>query len=258
MIGDERRPFRFFAWVTALSCPLYAFAWVWPGSSLPFGLPDLALIVFLPALVATGCDAAERGAAAAFALWRRLLDVRALTIGPLLAATLTAPSAVLAAYALMRALEPASAERLGFVWVRLPLMLALLLPGAILEEIGWTGYATAPLQRRFGALGAGLVIGAVWAIWHLIPWSQGQGRPLPWVLGQAMATIALRVIMGRLYAEGGRSLILAVLFHSSVNLSYGLFADFGAGLDMRILAGVLAAIAAAVSLRPSARRLRSD
>ncbi|MEJ7822653.1 MAG: hypothetical protein WKF85_10055, partial [Chitinophagaceae bacterium] len=35
--------------------------------------------------------------------------------------------------------------------------------GAIGEEVGWTGFVTDPLQQRFGALIAALLIGTVWA-----------------------------------------------------------------------------------------------
>jgi membrane protease YdiL (CAAX protease family) len=67
--------------------------------------------------------------------------------------------------------------------LRLPLPVTLFLPlhkipaifafyafGALFEKIGWTGYATGPLQRRYGVLGAGLIIGTVRAIWHIVPW----------------------------------------------------------------------------------------
>jgi membrane protease YdiL (CAAX protease family) len=44
-----------------------------------------------------------------------------------------------------------------------PVLFASFFLGAILEEIGWTGYATGPLQERYGVFRAGLIIGAVWA-----------------------------------------------------------------------------------------------
>jgi len=35
------------------------------------------------------------------------------------------------------------------------------------EEVGWMGYAFEPMQTRAGALRAALVLGVVWALWHV-------------------------------------------------------------------------------------------
>src|SRR5690606_14200178 len=37
------------------------------------------------------------------------------------------------------------------------------------EELGWTSYALEPMQNRWGVLKASLILGAVWAIWHAVP-----------------------------------------------------------------------------------------
>ncbi|HZK06250.1 MAG TPA: hypothetical protein VFC82_10480 [Actinomycetaceae bacterium] len=44
----------------------------------------------------------------------------------------------------------------------LPWLFLLCLFGAVLEEAGWAGYATAPLVDRLGILGASAVIGVAW------------------------------------------------------------------------------------------------
>ena len=47
------------------------------------------------------------------------------------------------------------------------LFVAGMLLGPVNEEFGWRGYALPQLQKRFGALAASLLIGTIWAFWHL-------------------------------------------------------------------------------------------
>lgn len=86
-----------------------------------------------------------------------------------------------------------------------PVMFVAFFAGAILEEVGWTGYyATKPLQIRYGVFSAGLVIGTVWAVWwHVVPW-WSQHPTMVWVGAHSGCTIVLRVVMGWAYAYGER------------------------------------------------------
>jgi membrane protease YdiL (CAAX protease family) len=45
--------------------------------------------------------------------------------------------------------------------------LPLLVLGPLSEEIGWRGYALGRLQTRWNALTSSLIVGLVWALWHL-------------------------------------------------------------------------------------------
>jgi membrane protease YdiL (CAAX protease family) len=45
--------------------------------------------------------------------------------------------------------------------------LPLLILGPLSEEIGWRGYALPRLQTRWNALTSSLIVGLVWALWHL-------------------------------------------------------------------------------------------
>ena len=56
----------------------------------------------------------------------------------------------------------------------LPLIAFLLFFGPIPEELGWRGYALDRLQARWSAGVASLILGLVWASWHL---------PLFWIAG---------------------------------------------------------------------------
>ncbi|MEP7288206.1 MAG: CPBP family intramembrane glutamic endopeptidase [Chloroflexota bacterium] len=54
--------------------------------------------------------------------------------------------------------------------------------GALGEELGWSGYAIDPMQDRWGALQASLILGSVWAVWHYVPLVQAN-RSAAWILG---------------------------------------------------------------------------
>jgi uncharacterized protein len=43
----------------------------------------------------------------------------------------------------------------------------VLIGGPLFEEPGWTGFAQPRLQRLCGPLVAGLILGSLWALWHL-------------------------------------------------------------------------------------------
>jgi len=247
--GSPTRVFRFFAWVLALSVPFYVWGVVWPVRGLPFGLPATVVMIVVPATVATVSVYRDQGAAAAAALWKRVGDLRRMRTGIWLAISLVCmPAATLLVYAVMRGLGRPLPTAIAVPMAQAPLMFAAYFCGAIFEEIGWTGYATEPLQRRFGVVGAGLIIGGVWALWHVPPWSLGQGHAPLWVIGQFVATVAMRMIMGWIYAFGGRSLVLAIAFHAMINTSYSLFPNHGSHYDPVIAAAVLTAIAAMVAL----------
>jgi membrane protease YdiL (CAAX protease family) len=54
----------------------------------------------------------------------------------------------------------------------IPLLLVVILfpvffMTAMGEEMGWLGYAIDPMQDRWGALRASIIMGAVWGLWHL-------------------------------------------------------------------------------------------
>jgi membrane protease YdiL (CAAX protease family) len=38
----------------------------------------------------------------------------------------------------------------------------------VFEEVGWTGFATPWLQRRYSAVTTGLIVGVIWGVWHLL------------------------------------------------------------------------------------------
>ncbi len=113
---------------------------------------------------------------------------------------------------------------------------------AIGEETGWSGYAIDPLQDRWGALSASLVIGTVWALWHIVPYVLANA-PL-WVAGQCATTVLLRVLMAWIYNNTARSVFGMVLFHAMINMVT--IPDFGFLYDPVFASVILAGMAALV------------
>jgi len=249
-VAAASHPIRFLAWTLALSIPFHVSSMLWPVQGLPFGLPVSVVMIVVPATIATILTAHEAGARRARDLWLRLADVKRIAGARWIAlALLCMPLASLAAYGAMVAFGRPLPEVIHSPPWQAPMLIAVFFLGAIFEEVGWTGYATEPLQRRYGVTSASLIIGSVWALWHVPAWWLGQGHTLAWVIGQCAATIAMRLVMGHIYAAGGRSLFLAVLFHAMINTCWVLFPNGGSHYDPLVIAPILAAIAAALAAR---------
>ena len=111
--------------------------------------------------------------------------------------------------------SPASGHMLMTV-VNLPLV--LLLGGPLGEEFGWRGFALPFLQDRLGWRTASLVLGLVWAVWHL---------PLFYIDGTAQAhiplalfllsVVAMSVVFAWLVHRTAGSVVAALLFHTAIN-----------------------------------------
>lgn len=117
--------------------------------------------------------------------------------------------------------------------------------GAIGEEIGWSGYIINPLQNQFGALKASIILGIIWAIWHIIPYFQANQTPI-WMFWQCIGTVFLRIIMVWLFNNTGKSVFGMALFHTMINLSPFLIPNNGAHYDPFIFCILLMGIAAIV------------
>ncbi|MEM9618791.1 MAG: CPBP family intramembrane glutamic endopeptidase [Pseudomonadota bacterium] len=135
------------------------------------------------------------------------------------------------------------------------LLCVLFFIAASMEELGWAGYATEPLQARFGALVAGLIIGLVWAIYHFIPLIQAD-RSVEWIAWWALGTVAVRVFMVALYNAAGGSIFIVTLFHMTQNVSWQLYPVRGSHYDPQlfsVLFVIMAVIGVIILIQPSGR-----
>jgi hypothetical protein len=86
------------------------------------------------------------------------------------------------------------------------------------EEVGWRGYALPRLTKHVGLRGASLLLGVIWACWHLpfffMPATDTFGQSFPVYLAQVTA---ISVAMAWLYWRTNGSLLMTMLLHAAVN-----------------------------------------
>jgi uncharacterized protein len=105
----------------------------------------------------------------------------------------------------------------------LPLAVLLSTPFQAGEEIGWRGYALPRLAAGMGTGPASVLLGVVWASWHIplfyIAGTDTTGQPFPIYL---LSVTAVSVAMAWLYAGTRGSLLLAMLMHAAINNTTGI------------------------------------
>lgn len=225
----------------------YAFSW-WPWPLYAFGLSPSPIVGFGPFFAAVVVLALTGGKAGVMILLRRMVRWR---VAPLwYAAALLLPVAIALGATglnvLLGARPPSSAE-LG-AWPSLipTYFLLLLIPGigGAWEEPGWRGYALPKLQVGRSALVASLILGVVWAFWHLplmvatvIPWSD-----IAYVSVQS-------VVYAWLFNNTEGSVLLVMLFHTMNNvISGGYFHAMFSGADWVRMGWLLVALWFAVAV----------
>lgn len=250
---EGRSPAVFFLLVFALSAPLWLVPSLAEYKLLP-GLPVTAVMVLCPLVASLILVARERGSAGVTSHLRRALDFRLIKekvwYVPIL---LLMPATAALAYVAMRVLDlPLPVPALSVSTV--PALLLLFFVAGLAEELGWSGYVLGPLQTRWGALLASLIIGLVWAAWHLAPLLQ-IGRAYDWIAWWSLGTVATRVLHTWLFNNTGKSVFGAALFHATTNVSWQMFPNHGSHYDPRITGIILATVAVCVTLEWGPRTL---
>ena len=237
----RRSPLKFFLLVYGLSLPIWVISAITNLQLLP-GVPLSGLIAVCPVLAAALLVYQENKAAGVIALLKRAFDVRRVTAKIwYLPTLLLMPAVVTLSYAVQR-LMGISVPVPHITLLSVLTLSVAFFPFALCEELGWMGYSIDPLQQRWGALPASLILGAVWALWHY-PGLVQEHRSVDWIAWWSLGTLAERVIMVWLYNNTGHGVCMLALFHMTDNLTWQLYPIHGSFYDIRLVGVILAVIA---------------
>jgi membrane protease YdiL (CAAX protease family) len=239
MAAAEQRELR-----TLLKFFIFTFAITWPCFSAVAtfstgAAPNLALLrgpilflgIFAPSIVALSLTARSDGQRGVLALLRPLVQTDAGARWYLFAASYMV--AVKLSVALFHRVFLGAWPRFGAeAWY---VMAAATIGSTIVggqagEEIGWRGFALPRLASRFGYGIGSIVLGVMWALWHLPLFFVREGDKY----GQSFTVYALQVTaisvaIAWLFQRTNGSLLLTMLMHSAINQTKDIVPSFTAG-----------------------------
>jgi hypothetical protein len=128
-------------------------------------LPGVVLGYFVPTIAALVLSRRDLGGGGVRALLSRFRPVRGTAAWVLLA--LAHSAVILVVGTILARLVTGDDLGSAFYPPTAPAQIAAMLVIPFTEQIPWRGLAFPPLERRFGPLGASLVVGAAWALFHL-------------------------------------------------------------------------------------------
>ena len=99
-------------------------------------------------------------------------------------------------------------------------MFATFFFGALTEELGWRGYAFDPMQDRWDAFKATMILGPIWVIWHLPLFISGiipPGIPLS-ILGLCLSLFGIEILHTWIYNNTDKSIFTVILIHAVYNV----------------------------------------
>jgi membrane protease YdiL (CAAX protease family) len=83
------------------------------------------------------------------------------------------------------------------------------------EEPGWRGFALPRLQTGRSALAASLVLGLIWAGWHLPQFILDDGFNLIAWAPKILSTVTVSVVMAWIFNNTNGSVLMTALLHAS-------------------------------------------
>jgi membrane protease YdiL (CAAX protease family) len=195
--------------------------WCWPLYALD--LLPVPIASFGPFLAALVVLAVTRGKTGVGGLLRRMarwrVGLRWYAVALLLPVGLSLAAALLNVF-MLGAQAPSSAELGGWSSLFTLFAILLLVPGfgGAWEEPGWRGYALPSLQSGRSALIASLIVGVLWAFWHLPLMMVGEAA---W--SDLVQIVAVSVVFAWVFNNANGSVLIVMLMHAMNNTISGHF-----------------------------------
>ena len=132
----------------------------------------------------------------------------------------------------------------------LPMFILYTIAAGIGEEFGWRGFLLPRLQTRHNALVSGLIVGVIWATWHIPLFfikgtgqydMQSQGGLLPAILGYSIFVIVYSIQFTWVFNNTKGSVLLAAVMHGASN-AWGGYIDVYRGYFGGILTFVVVSL----------------
>ncbi len=195
--------------------------------SIELPLPSTLLVVlgsFGPMLAAVAVTARHSGWGAVKALLGRL-RLRGVAGRWFVLAVVLGSVTVLPALVHLLTGGPTDADAVAAHLAAVPLhfLIVATVGGGLDEELGWRGVAQPQLQLHMSPLPANLLLGLIWAVWHLPLWLDPTSAQAAYPFAvYAVVIIGHSLVTGYLYNASGGSLLIAVLVHSTNNTGDGI------------------------------------
>jgi len=224
-IGTSTRnsPTTFFVLVFVLTIPFWGLSTIVQAEGLPDNLPITDVgATFVPLIAASILIYREEKFEGVKRLLARTFDYKRikqkLWYIPVI---FLMPFLDILTYGLMR-LTGLPVPTTWDIPVATPLIFLAFFFAAAGEELGYMGYAIDPMQERWGALKACLIMGSLHAIWHY-PSMIELGQTLPLMAWGTLFTVGVRILIVWLYNNTERSVFVAILFHAIGNTARSIF-----------------------------------
>lgn len=236
----------YFLLVFVLSIPIWLLSYLLGNKlPIPINLPISVFLFVVPVISASILVYRKSGMAGIKALLLKTFDYHKIRNRVwYLPALFLIPLIYLLAYVSMRWVGTPFPDEIVVPLLFAPVFFILYFIGAACEELGWSGYAIDPLQDRWGALKASIILGLIWQIWHIIGDVQANNTA-NWIFWHSLYSIALRILIVWIYNNTGKSVFAAIMVHTMDNVSWSLFPNFGTAYDplfTAIFAGLAAVL----------------